>query len=49
MKGIKHVCVPLLVSTIARLKDVTDQNETKAAVEDAIEYRIKAGKEKKEE
>ena len=44
MRGIKHVCVPLLTSTIAKLKDVCDTNETKQAVEDAIEFRIKAGK-----
>jgi len=44
MKDIKHVCVPLLVTTIAKLKDACDTNETKKAVEDAIEFRIKAGK-----
>ncbi len=44
MKDIKHVCVPLLTSTIAKLKDVCDTNETKAAVEAAIEYRIRAGR-----
>ncbi len=48
MKDIKHVCVPLLTSTIAKLKDVCDTNETKAAIEDAIEHRIKAGKIMKE-
>lgn len=44
IKAIKHVCVPLLTSTIAKLKDATEQNETKGAIEDAIEFRIKAGK-----
>jgi len=48
MKDIKHVCVPLLTSTIAKLKDACDTNETKAAIEAAIEYRIKAGRHKKE-
>ena len=44
MKDIKHVCVPLLTSTIAKLKDACNNNETKACVEDAIAFRIKAGK-----
>ncbi len=49
MKEIKHVCVPFELGTIAKLKDVTGKKETKAAVTDAVEYRIKAGKQVKEE
>ncbi len=44
MEQIKHVCVPLDVRTIARLKDVCGTEETKEALTDAVEYRIRAGK-----
>jgi len=48
MKQIKHVCVPLEVNTIAKLKDICNTTETKEAVTRAVEFRIKAGKTQKE-
>lgn len=48
MIEIKHVCVPLEVTTIAKLKNITGTNETKEAITRAVEFRIKAGKPQKE-
>lgn len=44
MKHIKHCCVPLEATTIARLMDACETNETKEALTQAVMYRIKAGK-----
>lgn len=43
-----HVCVPLLVSDLAALKEATKTQISKDAVSDAIEFRIAAGKTKAE-
>ena len=45
---ITHVCAPILASDLARLKAVTGEGTTMVAVQDAIAYRIAAGKKKKE-
>ncbi len=44
MTQIKHVCVPLDVRTIARLKEICGTDEVKEAVTNAVEYRIRAGR-----
>jgi len=44
-----HVSVPLLISDVQRLKQMTGCEETKAAVTAAIFFRIAAGKIKKED
>ena len=46
---IMHVSAPILFSDLLRLKAVTGQSTTMVAVQDAIAYRIAAGKKKKEE
>ena len=46
---ITHVCAPILVSDLAQLKAVTGEDTTMMAVQDAIAYRIAAGKKKTEE
>ncbi len=45
---IKHVCVPFAVTTIMKLKEVCGTDENKEAITDAVEFRIRAGKIKKE-